>query len=235
MPVFERTSGSTLTIVSGGSVAGAADSIPDRLQRGEPADVVIMAAAGIDELVEGGRVAAGGRVDLARSGIGVAIAPARHSRTSARWTRSARIAAATSVAYSGSVSGVYVSSELFERLGIAAEMRPRAARWTASRLARSSPAGRRSWASSRSASCGRSRRRGGRPAPRTVQRVTIFPQPPRALPPTPAAAGADRVPVVSGRRIRRDRQERHGPVRYLTSCQSRRGPSSSQPQPLLLI
>src|SRR6478672_7869617 len=60
-PVFERTSGSTLSIVSGGSVAGAPDSIPGRLQRGEPADFVIMAAAGIDELIKSGRVAAGGR------------------------------------------------------------------------------------------------------------------------------------------------------------------------------
>src|SRR4051812_5300750 len=45
-PAFERASGSTLVIVSGGSVAGAADSIPDRLARGERADVVIMAANG---------------------------------------------------------------------------------------------------------------------------------------------------------------------------------------------
>src|SRR5882757_2597392 len=37
-PAFERASGSTLIVVSGGSVAGAPDSIPDRLQRGERAD-----------------------------------------------------------------------------------------------------------------------------------------------------------------------------------------------------
>jgi len=59
VPAFERASGSTLTIVSGGSVGGTPDSIPDRLQRGERADVVIMAAAGIDELANAGRVVAG--------------------------------------------------------------------------------------------------------------------------------------------------------------------------------
>ena len=47
-PVFERASGSTLTGVSGGSVAGGPDSIRDRLKRGERADVLIMAVAGIE-------------------------------------------------------------------------------------------------------------------------------------------------------------------------------------------
>src|SRR5260221_5236760 len=68
-PAFERASGSTLIVVSGGSVAGAPDSIPDRLQRGERADVLIMAAAGIDDLTKAGRVVAGSRVDLGASSI----------------------------------------------------------------------------------------------------------------------------------------------------------------------
>ena len=72
-PAFERASGSTLIIVSGGSVAGAPDSIPDRLARGERADLVIMAAGGIDDLAKAGRVVAGSRVDLARSSIGLAV------------------------------------------------------------------------------------------------------------------------------------------------------------------
>src|SRR3954471_5376480 len=57
-PAFERASGSTLVIVSGGSVAGVPDSIPDRLAHGERADVVIMAAGGIDELAKAGRLGA---------------------------------------------------------------------------------------------------------------------------------------------------------------------------------
>jgi molybdate transport system substrate-binding protein len=123
-PAFERASGSTLVIVSGGSVAGAPDSIPDRLQRGERADVLIMAGAGIDDLVRAGHAVAGSRVDLARSSIGIAVragAP-RPDISSTDALRRALLQAA-SVAYSSSVSGVYVSTELFERLGIAAEMR----------------------------------------------------------------------------------------------------------------
>ena len=123
VPAFERASGSTLTIVSGGSVAGAPDSIPDRLQRGERADVVIMAAAGIDELAKAGRVVAGSRVDLARSSIGIAVSagtPKPDISTVDALTRA--LLQARSVAYSSSVSGVYVSTELFQRLGIATQM-----------------------------------------------------------------------------------------------------------------
>jgi molybdate transport system substrate-binding protein len=128
-PAFERASGSTLTIVSGGSVAGATDSIPDRLQRGERADVLIMAAAGIDDLTKAGRVVAGSRVDLARSSIGIAVRSGtpRPDIGSVDALRKALLQAA-SVAYSSSVSGVYVSTELFERLGIAGPMRAKSRR-----------------------------------------------------------------------------------------------------------
>jgi len=124
MPAFERASGSTLTVVSGGSVAGAADSIPDRLQRGERADVVIMAAAGIDDLAKAGHLAAGSRVDLARSSIGIAVRAGASKPDIASVDALRRaLLAAKSVAYSASVSGVYISTELFQRLGIASEMR----------------------------------------------------------------------------------------------------------------
>jgi molybdate transport system substrate-binding protein len=122
-PIFERASGDTLIIVSGGSVAGAPDSIPDRLKRGERTDVVIMAGTGIDELIRAGRLVAGSRSDLARSSIGIAVragAPRPDITTVDALTRA--LLQAKSVAYSSSVSGVYVSTELFQRLGIAAQM-----------------------------------------------------------------------------------------------------------------
>ena len=128
-PAFERASGSTLTIVSGGSVAGAPDSIPDRLQRGEHADVLIMAAAGIDDLAKAGRAVEGSRVDLARSSIGIAVrtGAAKPDISSVEALKRTLLQAA-SVAYSSSVSGVYVSTELFERLGIALQMRAKSRR-----------------------------------------------------------------------------------------------------------
>jgi len=122
-PAFERASGSTLIVVSGGSVAGAADSIPDRLQRGERADVVIMAGGSIDDLIMAGRLVSGSRADLARSSIGVAVrAGAAKPDISTVEALTRALLQAKSVAYSSSVSGVYISTELFQRLGIAAQM-----------------------------------------------------------------------------------------------------------------
>ncbi len=129
VPAFERASGSTLTIVSGGSVAGATDSIPDRLKRGERTDVLIMAAAGIDDLAKAGRAVAGSRVDLARSSIGIAVrAGTRKPDISSVDALKRTLLNAASVAYSSSVSGVYVSTELFARLGIADQMRAKSRR-----------------------------------------------------------------------------------------------------------
>ena len=139
-------------------MAGAPDSIPDRLQRGERADVVIMAGAGIDELVKAGRVVPGSRVDLARSSIGVAVragAPKPDISSVDALTRA--LLQAKSVAYSSSVSGVYISTELFQRLGIAAQMAAKSRKIESEPVARSSRAARPSWDSSRSASCGRCR------------------------------------------------------------------------------
>jgi molybdate transport system substrate-binding protein len=91
--------------------------------------VVIMAAAGIDGLAKAGQAVQGSRVDLARSSIGIAIRagtpkPEIGSVDALKRT----LLKAASVAYSSSVSGVYISTELFERLGIAAEMRSKSRR-----------------------------------------------------------------------------------------------------------
>ena len=211
MPAFERASGSTLTVVSGGSVAGAADSIPDRLQRGERADVVIMAAAGIDDLAKAGHSspAAASISHVPSIGLAVRAGAPKPDIGSVDALRRALLAA-KSVAYSASVSGVDISTELFQRLGIAAEMARRAARWTANRLARSSRAARRSWDFSRSANCARFPvSRWSDRCPQTCSVSRLFGGRRRAIRQPDRRTRADRVPVVAGRR-RRDREERDG-------------------------
>jgi molybdate transport system substrate-binding protein len=98
-------------------------SIPSRLERGEAADVVIVAAAALEQLIEDGRVVAGSRVDLARSGIGMVVRAgvAKPDISSVEALRRALLAA-KSIAFSASVSGVYLSTELFPRLGIAEQV-----------------------------------------------------------------------------------------------------------------
>jgi molybdate transport system substrate-binding protein len=102
------------------SMGTGPDSIPNRLQRGELVDVVIVADAALVQMIEDGFVVAESRVELARSGIGMAVrAGARKPDISSVEALRRTLLEAESIAYSASVSGRYVSEELFQRLGIA--------------------------------------------------------------------------------------------------------------------
>jgi molybdate transport system substrate-binding protein len=122
-PVFERSTASKIVTTYGGSMGSSPDTIPNRLRRGEPADVVIMAAPALDELIKQGTVVANSRVDLARSTIGLAVrAGAPRPDISSVDALKRALLRAKSIAYSSSASGVYLSTELFPRLGIADQM-----------------------------------------------------------------------------------------------------------------
>jgi molybdate transport system substrate-binding protein len=94
-----------------------------RLTHDEPVDLVIMAATSIEDLIKAGKVKPGSRVDLARSGVGIAVragAP-KPDIASADALRRALLAA-TGIAYSTGPSGLYLV-RLFMRLGIADDIR----------------------------------------------------------------------------------------------------------------
>ena len=129
LPLFERQSGHTVVTAFGGSMGSAPDAIPNRLQRGERFDLVIMAASALDAVIRQGSVVAGSRVDLVRSSIAMAVragAPRPDISSVEALTRA--LLAAKSIAYSSSASGVYLSTELFPRLGIAAAIAGKSAR-----------------------------------------------------------------------------------------------------------
>jgi molybdate transport system substrate-binding protein len=122
-PQFEQTAGVHLETASGPSMGATPGAIPVRLEHGEPADVVIIVRAALDQLVKKGEVVDGSQVDLARSRIGMAVragtpAPDIGSVDALRRT----LLQSRSVAYSDSASGVYIASTLFKRLGIEKEM-----------------------------------------------------------------------------------------------------------------
>jgi len=124
-PGFERQTGDRIVRVYGASMGATPTAIPARLARGEPADVVILARGALDALVEAGRVARGTEVDLVRSRIGLAVkAGAPKPDISTVEGLKQTLLKAKSIAYSDSASGVYVAGELFQRLGIAAEVAP---------------------------------------------------------------------------------------------------------------
>jgi molybdate transport system substrate-binding protein len=121
-PDFERSATATVTTTATAMGVGA-DSIPNRLKRGDTADVVIVNADALDNLIKDGLVIADSRVDLGRSRIGMAVragAP-RPDISSVDALRRALLAA-KSVAVSSSVSGDYFTKELFPKLGIAQQM-----------------------------------------------------------------------------------------------------------------
>ena len=96
-----------------------------RVKDGETCDLVIMQASSIDELIRLGRLTDGSRVDLARSGVGVAVRTgATRPDISSADAVKRTLLAAKSLAYSTGPSGVYVLG-LFQRLGIADELRSR--------------------------------------------------------------------------------------------------------------
>jgi molybdate transport system substrate-binding protein len=127
VPEFERTTGNTVITAYGPSMGTTVNAIPVRLARGEPADVLIMVGYALGDLVKQGKVIAGSNVDLVTSAIGIAVksgAP-KPDISSADAVKRALLAA-KSVAYSDSASGVYVSTEMFAKLGIAEAMKDKA-------------------------------------------------------------------------------------------------------------
>jgi len=118
-PQFEN-SAQVKVITLATSMGTGSDSIPNRLQRGEPADVVISDDATLEGLIKNGRVRAESKVPLGRSSIGMAVrAGALKPDISSIDALKRTLLEAKSIAYSASVSGNYLSTELFRRLGIA--------------------------------------------------------------------------------------------------------------------
>ena len=119
IPQCERVTNDTLVTVATSMGTGLA-FIPSRLQRGEPADVVIVDDPALLQLIKDGMVMADSRVELARSSIGMAVrAGAPKPDISSVEALKRTLLQAKSIAYSASVSGRYLSTELFQRLGIA--------------------------------------------------------------------------------------------------------------------
>src|SRR5881398_2545733 len=119
-PAFERASGHHLVTTRGPSLGDSPEAIPTRLARGEAADVVILDGGSADELAKKGLVQTGSKVLLARSLVGMVVragAAKQDSRSVEAFRRV--LLAVKSIAYSDSASGIYLSTTLFSKLGVA--------------------------------------------------------------------------------------------------------------------
>ena len=141
VPEFERATGHKVLTAYGPSMGTTNNAIPVRLDRGEPADVLIMVGYALDDPAKKGKVTADSKVDLVKSPIAVAVksgTPKPDISTPDALKRA--LLAVKTVAYSDSASGVYVSTEMFGKLGIADEMKDKARKIPATPSARSSRA-----------------------------------------------------------------------------------------------
>ena len=111
VPGFEKVTGHKVRTTWGGVTA-----ITMRVADGEVADVVMLPAPQIDDLIKLGKLVAETRVNVATSGVGVAIragAP-KIDVSSSEGIRKALLAART-IAYSAGPSGVHIARLQMER------------------------------------------------------------------------------------------------------------------------
>lgn len=120
IPEFEKASGHKVAT----SFVGGVD-LMKRMKAGESVDLVILAANSVDELIQHGIVVPGSRVDLAKSGVGVAVrAGAPSPDISSGDALKRALLAAKSIGYSTGASGTHLVG-LFQRMGIADELKPK--------------------------------------------------------------------------------------------------------------
>jgi molybdate transport system substrate-binding protein len=118
IPAFELATGHKVV----GSWTGTVD-IKKKIAAGEVFDALIVGASEVDTFIAQGKVVSGSRVDLMKSGVGVAVRagtlkPDIRSADALRKT----LIDAKSIAYSTGPSGVYVA-KMLERMGIAEQVK----------------------------------------------------------------------------------------------------------------
>jgi molybdate transport system substrate-binding protein len=120
LPEFERTSHIKVTTGSGASQGTGPQTIAARLARGVPTNVVILSREGLSELIAAKKIVAGTDVDLARVPLGVAVrAGTPKPDVSTVEAFKQVLLKAQTVAIPGSTSGIWLTNDLFPRLGIA--------------------------------------------------------------------------------------------------------------------
>jgi molybdate transport system substrate-binding protein len=120
VPQFEKATGHHVRTVWDG-----VNNVATRVAAGETAEIVILPVAQIEELTQKGKLASGSRVDVAKSGIGVAVkAGAPKPDLSSGEALKNALLKAKSIAYSTGPSGVHMA-HLLQQWGIAEAVKAR--------------------------------------------------------------------------------------------------------------
>ena len=123
LPQFEKNTGISVKTLSGASQGAGPKTIKAQLEAGASVDVVILSREGLAELVALGRIMPGTDTDLAIAPLGAAV-PLGSNRpdisTVAAFTQA--LVKANSIVVPGSTSGIYLTTELFPKLGVAKQI-----------------------------------------------------------------------------------------------------------------
>jgi molybdate transport system substrate-binding protein len=137
VPLYEKASGNTVVTERGPSMGETPQAIPNRLARGEAADLVILVDAGLDDLIAKKLAVDGSRVDLANATIYLAIkAGGVRPDISNVGAFTETLKKAKSIAYSDSASGVYLEKTLLPKIDLDGSIRAK------SRMIPAEPVGR---------------------------------------------------------------------------------------------
>jgi molybdate transport system substrate-binding protein len=120
VPQFEKATGHKVTTVFTGTL-----DANKRLAAGETYDLLIMASDAIDGHLKSGKLAAGSRTDLAKSGVALGVkAGAPKPDISSVEALKKTVLAAKSIGYATGPSGIYMVS-LFDKLGLTDALKPK--------------------------------------------------------------------------------------------------------------
>ena len=125
VPAMEALTGKKVVTVT--TSIGTGDiSIPSRLARAEPVDLVIVVEPNMQHFIDAGYIIADSRTLIAKSSVGIAVragAPAPDVSSTEALKRTFLDAAC--IAYSASASGKYLTTQLYQKLGIAEQCLPK--------------------------------------------------------------------------------------------------------------
>jgi len=119
LPSFERMTGIKVITKSGASQGSGPKTIKAQLLSGTTADVVILSREGLTELIAMNKILPNSDVDLAQAPLGLAV-PTGDAKPDILTTNAFvdALVKAKKIIVPGSTSGIYLTKEVFPKLGI---------------------------------------------------------------------------------------------------------------------
>jgi molybdate transport system substrate-binding protein len=101
-------------------------NLRDKIQAGEPFDAAILTSDVLDDLIQKGKIAAGGRAEISRTGLGMGVrAGASKPDISTPDTLKRTLLAAKSISFNPTGASASHTYDMFSRLGITDAVKPK--------------------------------------------------------------------------------------------------------------